>query len=172
MENILVLNDIGTVPPGTVSLIAGIFGLAIGSFLNVVIHRVPLGESIVLPPSHCPGCGHHIRSFDNIPLLSYLFLRGRCRYCEGPIGLRYPGIEFLTGVLFFLIVRSTGLSYELIYLLPLAAALITASMIDLDHMIIPNVITYPGIVLGFAASFLPGGIDPYQSDIGIAVGGG
>ena len=128
------------------------FGLIIGSFLNVVAYRLPRGESIVNPPSHCPGCDAQIKPWDNIPLLSWIFLRGRCRNCATRISPRYPLVELLTGVLFAAVAVSNGLNDDLAVLLPFAAMLIAVADIDLEHRIVPNKILVPMAVYGVAAS--------------------
>ncbi len=128
------------------------FGLIIGSFLNVVSYRVPRGESIVAPPSHCPGCDTPIKPWDNVPLLSWIFLRGRCRSCSERISPRYPLVELLTAVLFVAVALVNGFDAELAVLLPFAAMLITVADIDLEHRIVPNRILLPMAVWGVAAS--------------------
>jgi len=124
-----------------------LFGLIIGSFLNVVIYRVPRRESIILPASHCIGCGAQVKPYDNIPLLSYAILKGRCRNCKQPISLIYPFVELLTGVLFALAFIKDGLSWSLIPDLAFIAAIIALIFIDYNHRILPNVITYPGLAI-------------------------
>src|ERR671918_2621346 len=114
-------------------LIVVLFGLVAGSFLNVVIHRVPRRESVVWPASHCPHCGEAIRPRDNIPLISYLLLRGRCRNCKEPISVRYPAVESLTGLLFGAAAYEFGVSFALFPALILIAALIVLAVIDLEH---------------------------------------
>ena len=132
-------------------IIAGLFGLAIGSFLNVVIWRLPRGESIVSPPSHCPGCDQPIRWFDNIPLFSWIALRGQCRRCKTAIAFRYPLVELTTGVLFVLAAWRWGAHLPTTGIVSAAlAALLAISVIDWDHKIIPDKISKPGIVLAVA----------------------
>ena len=139
-----------------------LFGAVVGSFLNVCVHRMPREESIVTPPSHCPHCNQRIRWVDNIPLVSYLLLRGRCRHCQAKITPRYFLVELLTGVLFLLVwLRLTQWSHAPIqgieflkgpiYWL-LVGGLIVATFIDFEHYIIPNEITYGGILVGLALS--------------------
>ncbi len=130
-------------------------GAVIGSFLNVVIHRVPLEESIVFPHSRCPQCGTAIRPYDNIPVVSWLVLRGRCRGCRAPISARYPAVEALTAILFALTfwLRS-GLTLALPFDLLFVAAIISLVFIDAEHMILPNAITYPGAALALVARLL------------------
>jgi leader peptidase (prepilin peptidase)/N-methyltransferase len=127
-------------------------GLVIGSFLNVVAYRLPRGESLVAPPSHCPGCDTPIKPWDNIPLLSWIFLRGRCRSCSERISPRYPLVELATGVLFGALVVAHGPTDDLVVLLPFAAMLIAVADIDLEHRIVPNRIVVPMAAYGVAAS--------------------
>jgi leader peptidase (prepilin peptidase)/N-methyltransferase len=126
---------------------AGALGLAVGSFLNVVIHRLPRGESIVHPPSRCPACLARIAPWDNVPVLAWLWLRGRCRGCGARISLRYPLIEALTGAVFAAIAATHGAHALTAVLLAFAAALIAAAAIDFDHRIIPDEISLGGLAL-------------------------
>jgi len=123
-----------------------LFGAAVGSFLNVVIHRVPNEESIVFPNSACPKCGKSIKPYDNIPILSWLILRGKCRNCNNTISPRYPAVEFLTALLFTLVYWQIGFSAFLPVGLIFAATMIALIFIDAENMILPNVITYPLLV--------------------------
>jgi len=149
-----------------------IFGSCIGSFLNVCIYRLPNSLSIVSPPSACPGCDTPIRFYDNIPILSYLILRGRCRHCRTTISLRYPLVELMGGGLFAVCVYLRfGLTLESLIMFFFIAALIVITFIDLDHRIIPDVISLPGIPIGFAASFFLPAIGYKASLIGILAGG-
>ena len=132
----------------------GLFGGLIGSFLNVVAHRLPRGESLVSPGSHCPGCGTPVRPYDNVPVLSWLFLRGRCRSCGVRISPRYPLVELLTAAVFVLVVALNGLDEELLLELPFAAALIALAAIDLDHRLLPNKIVYPLAAYGVVATLI------------------
>lgn len=141
---------------GVVVVISAVLGLAIGSFLNVVIWRVPRKLSVVRPPSHCPQCDTPIRTLDNVPLVSWLLLRGKCRHCSNPIPVRYPLVEAGCGALFAAVAARFGWSWELPAYLLLAAALLAISIIDLEHFIVPDRITAPLTVgalglLGFAA---------------------
>ncbi|SNB46204.1 A24 family peptidase [Geobacter sp. DSM 9736] len=156
-----------------------LFGAAVGSFLNVCIWRLPRGESVVFPPSHCPACGTSIRWHDNIPLIGYLLLRGRCRSCGGRISLQYPLVELLNGLLTLFLFLKFGPSLTFLVLSLLLWALVAITFIDLEHQIIPDVISLPGIIAGFAASFAI--LDPLHpsqtvgwlnSLIGIVAGGG
>jgi leader peptidase (prepilin peptidase)/N-methyltransferase len=126
---------------------AGIVGLTIGSFLNVVIWRIPRGESVVRPPSHCPGCDREIGPRDNIPVLSWLLLRGRCRHCGIRISVRYPAVELLTAALFAAVAYRIGLAPELPAYLYLTAAGVALAAIDLDHRRLPNALTLPSYVV-------------------------
>lgn len=129
-------------------ILSFIFGSIIGSFLNVCIYRLPREESIVYPGSRCTSCKESISFYNNIPILSYLFLKGKCSNCGERISAKYPLVEILTGVLFLSTVFTYGLSIETLFLLIFISSLIAITFIDLEHMIIPNVITYPGIVVG------------------------
>ena len=131
------------VPQWYTVLCGAIVGLLVGSFLNVVIWRVPRGESIVRPPSACPGCGTAIRSRDNVPVLSWAILRGRCRDCSAPISRRYPLVEALTGLLFALVVWHFGVTWAALAFLYLTAIGIALTLIDLDTRRLPNAIVLP-----------------------------
>ena len=146
-------------------------GLAIGSFLNVCIYRLPRGESVVHPPSRCPSCGRGLRWFENVPVLGYLLLGGRCRTCRAAVSPMYPIVEAGTALLFLLQYWQLGWQPVLGVRLVFVAAMIALFVIDLQHRILPNVITLPGVVIGVAASLLfePGW---RASLIGVAVGGG
>jgi leader peptidase (prepilin peptidase) / N-methyltransferase len=135
-------------------LVSGLLGLIAGSFLNVVIHRVPLRQSVVWPASHCPACGEPIGPRDNVPLLSYVVLRGRCRNCKARISARYPLVEGLTGVLFAGAAYEFGLGLDLLSALALILALIALSGTDLEHRLLPNAIVGPAALVGFTLSVL------------------
>src|SRR5215831_6262031 len=124
----------------------GVVGAVIGSFLNVVIHRIPREQSIVFPNSACPHCRAAIKPYDNVPVLSYAILRGRCRNCGTAISIRYPAVEALTALLFAAVAWHDGLSFALAFDLAFVAAIIVLIFIDAEHMILPNAITYPGIL--------------------------
>jgi len=126
-------------------------GLVVGSFLNVVIHRVPRGESIVRPGSRCPRCGRPIRPVENVPVLSYLALRGRCRGCRARISPRYPLVELATGLLFAAVAWRHGAGPETLLWMPFAAGLLAAALIDLDHRIIPDGVSLGGLAVGLVA---------------------
>jgi len=151
---------------------ACLFGLCIGSFLNVCIFRLPAGKSIVRPGSMCLQCGEPIAFFDNVPVLSYLMLRGRCRKCSTPISMRYPLVELLTGLFAVITVLRYGVSAGGLMIFAFIAVMLTITFIDIDHRIIPNVITLPGIPLFFAAALLVPQVSWQDSLIGILVGGG
>ena len=135
-------------------LVSGLLGLIAGSFLNVVIHRVPLRQSVVWPASHCPACGEPIEPRDNVPLLSYVVLRGRCRTCKARISARYPLVEGLTGVLFAGAAYEFGLGLDLLSALALILALIALAGTDLEHRLLPNAIVGPAALVGFTLSVL------------------
>lgn len=153
------------------AILVALVGLAIGSFVNVVIHRLPRGQSIVFPPSACPRCGARIRWYDNIPLAGWLMLRGRCRDCHEPVSLRYPLVEFVTMAAFLACYWRFGLEWLLVPRLLLTTALVALFAIDLEHQLLPNAITVPGIVVGVLFSLaLPPGLR--DSLVGVALGGG
>lgn len=157
-----------------------IFGLIIGSFLNVCIYRLPRELSIVTPSSACPKCNSPIKPWDNIPILSYIFLRGKCRKCGEKISIRYPAVELLNGLSYLLVFQFFGLGWHLLPLFAFVSSMIVITLIDLDFQIIPDVITFPGIIIGLlSASFLLP--DPFtlntkvgffNSIIGLLLGGG
>jgi leader peptidase (prepilin peptidase) / N-methyltransferase len=152
---------------------AFVFGAVIGSFLNVCIYRLPKGLSIVDPPSHCFHCKTPVRPIDNIPLLSYLLLRGRCHHCGTPFSARYFAVELLTGVIAVALLHHFGVTPTLFLYFAFAAALIVVTFIDVDYLIIPDAISLPGIGVGLTASFLFEGMPtPIESAIGIVLGGG
>lgn len=131
--------------------IAFLFGLLIGSFLNVVAYRLPRGESLVSPPSHCPACGKPVRPRDNIPVLGWLLLHGRCRDCGEPFSWRYPAVELLTGVLYALVIATQDQAIDIVLGLCLVTALIPITLIDLDVRRIPDKITAPAAVAALVA---------------------
>jgi leader peptidase (prepilin peptidase)/N-methyltransferase len=135
-------------------VLAGIVGAVVGSFLNVVIHRLPRGESLVHPRSRCPSCGTQIAEYDNVPIVSWLVLRGRCRHCGAPISPRYPLVELLTALTFAAVVLVRGFDNDLILELPFVAALIALAGIDFDHKLLPNKIVYPLAAYGLIATLL------------------
>ena len=155
-----------------IPIFAFLFGSLVGSFLNVCIHRLPREESIVFPSSHCPACQVPIRPWDNIPILSFLLLRGRCRACGQPIAWRYPLVEGLTALLFAATVSRFGVTPLAATLLVFVAALTVITFIDLDHQIIPNIITLPGIPLGILAGLVLGEPPLLDRIIGALAGAG
>lgn len=144
----------------------------LGSFYNVLIHRLPEHESIVHPGSHCPRCGHPIAFYDNVPILSYLALRGRCRHCGASISVRYPLVEALTGVLALFLFRRYGLTPQFAIEFVLVSLLVVITFIDLDRYLIPDQLSLPGIVIGFACSFFTPRLNWIDSLLGILIGGG
>ncbi len=128
--------------------LAAVLGAVVGSFLNVVIHRLPRGESIVHPGSRCPSCGHAIKPWHNVPVLAWLWLRGRCRECKAPISARYPFVEALTALLFAVVAQRFGATPMALVWMAFGAALLAAGAIDFDHRIIPDEISVGGLVLG------------------------
>jgi leader peptidase (prepilin peptidase)/N-methyltransferase len=159
-----------TAQPIEITIVA-LFGLAIGSFLNVVIHRLPRGGSLISPGSRCPSCGYALGAFDNIPVVSYLALGGRCRKCRTPISPRYPIVELVTALVFVAHYFVFGWTPLLAVRLLFAASMVALFAIDLEHHLLPDAITLPGIAVGLVASlFLPPGIR--DALIGTLVGGG
>ena len=155
------------------AVLAGIFGAIIGSFLNVVAYRLPRGESLSHPPSRCPNCGAPVKPYDNIPVLSWLLLRGRCRNCANPISARYPIVEAGTGLLCALVVIVKGAEAEAIIGIVLVFILVPVTLIDLDTTTIPNKITYPGFVVGvILVAVLLGTDELLESLIASALAGG
>ena len=156
--------------PTHLALLA-VVGLAVGSFLNVCIHRLPRGQSLNSPPSRCPHCDYQLRWFDNIPLVSYALLAGRCRKCRTRISIRYPIVELLTMGLFVLHGVVFGWTALLVPRLVFACAMVVLFAIDLEHHLLPNAITLPGVAVGLIAStVLPPGI--IDALIGVLIGGG
>ncbi len=151
---------------------AFILGAVIGSFLNVCIYRIPAGESVVHPRSRCPRCQTTIRWYHNLPVISWILLKGRCAYCGSAFSIRYPSIEALTGGLFALFLYRFGPHPITLVAWLLVAALVAISFIDLDHQIIPDVISLPGIPIGFLCSFVIPWVSWQSSLLGILLGGG
>ena len=146
------------------------FGLAVGSFANVCIYRLPRKESVVFPGSHCPACSSAVRPLDNIPIISYIVLRGKCRDCATRISPIYPAIEMVTAILLLAGILKFGLTFEFLVYLVVAPALVIITAIDIEHQIIPDVITLPGMVLGLAVGTYTIG---YAASLtGFFVGGG
>ncbi len=153
-------------------LFSFLLGLCLGSFLNVCIYRIPAGESIINPPSRCPFCKEHIRFYDNIPVLSYIILRGRCRSCGGKISIQYPVVEISEALFSYILFIKFGLSIEYIAYLAFISSLIVITFIDLRHMIIPDIISIPGIIAGIVSSIILPHIHIIDSIIGLVAGGG
>ena len=135
-------------------IFAGLFGACIGSFLNVVIHRLPRGQSLVAPPSRCPRCGYWLKWYDNIPIAGWLLLGGRCRECKNRISIQYPIVELITALLFVFVVWLTPPGPLLFSRLLFVCLLIPLFAIDLEHQILPNQLTIPGLAAGFLLSFI------------------
>lgn len=157
---------------GTLLLVVGVFGALVGSFLNVCIYRLPREESVAWPASHCPQCRHSIAPYDNIPVLSYLVLGGRCRACRNPIPLRYPLVEVANALGWVAIVWYFGLTAPAALYALFFSAMLVITGTDLSHTIIPDSVTLPGMVIGLvgAATILPVGL--LNSVLGVVVGGG
>jgi leader peptidase (prepilin peptidase) / N-methyltransferase len=154
------------------SVSAGLFGLIVGSFLNVLAHRLPRGESVVSPGSHCPACGAGILARDNIPVVSWLLLGGRCRTCRAPISARYPMMELTNGVLWALVFLKAPQWPELLGGVFFASACLALAAIDLEFQILPDRITLTGIAIGILLSFFSKTRTPLAALLGAAVGGG
>ena len=150
-----------------------IYGLIAGSFINVCIYRIPSGKSIISPPSACPKCKNFIKWYDNIPFLSFILLKGRCRKCGNKISLRYPIVELLTGMLFILFFLKFGLEKTYFFYIIIAGYLITLAFIDIDKQIVPDEIILLMIITGFAAGIfeLRQGINIFDGLIGAGAGG-
>lgn len=151
---------------------AGLFGLVVGSFLNVLIHRLPRGESLVRPASHCPACGAPIHATDNLPVLSWLLLRGRCRVCRVRISPRYPAVELANGALWALLFWRAPTLPEFLSGAFLISACLALLLIDAEFFLLPDAITLTGIAVGIGLSFFPAGRTPLQSLTGVALGAG
>jgi leader peptidase (prepilin peptidase) / N-methyltransferase len=151
---------------------AFIFGAVVGSFLNVCVFRIPLNNSIVKPLSQCPHCHHPIRFYDNIPIISYIILRGKCRDCSGKISWRYPLVELITAVLALLLFIKFGLTWQFLVFFIFNAVLIVITFIDLDHQIIPDILSLPGIPIFFLAAIFIVQVPWDEALIGLLIGGG
>lgn len=149
-----------------------LLGAAIGSFLNVCIYRIPAEESIVRPASRCPSCGQPIRFYDNIPIISFLILQAKCRDCGAKISWRYPLVELLTGLMAWLLFLKFGISLNFLVYFIFTAVLIIITFIDIDHQIIPDVLSLPGIPIFFLAAVFIVGLPWLEALIGLLVGGG
>ena len=159
-------------PPPLLYLYAALLGAMVGSYLNVVVYRVPLGLSTVRPRSRCPYCDGGIRALDNIPILSYLVLRGRCRSCGAPISARYPTVEAATALLFAACALRFGASWALIPAFVLVSLLVALALIDFDHFLLPDRLTLPGIVVGLALQPLNPLSTLLEALIGVVAGAG
>ncbi len=155
-----------------IALMSFIFGACIGSFLNVVIHRMPEGQSIVSPPSHCPACNHAIPIYCNLPIISFLLLKGKCRFCKAPISIRYPLVELVTGLLALGLFFNFGLTPTALFYFIFGAVLIAISFIDLDHQIIPDKLSLPGIVIFSTSCLFVPQMRFYSVIWGVLAGGG
>ncbi len=153
-------------------VVSVVFGALIGSFLNVCIVRLPKEESIVFPGSHCPRCGHPIRFYDNIPIFSYLLLKGKCRHCGASISVQYPLVEGFTALSSLFLFMTFGISLSYLFYFCFVAALIVITVIDLYHQIIPDVISLPGIGVGLLGSLVIPRNTFFDSLVGVIVGGG
>lgn len=160
------------IPPAIALVFSALFGLCVGSFLNVVIGRLPAGRSIVRPGSSCPRCGSLIAWYDNLPIVSFLLLRARCRSCRESISWRYPTVELLCAVLFVMAYVRFGPGLHLASALVLLSALVAITGIDLDHQIIPDLLSLPGVAFGLLLSLAPGAIGWKASVLGVLVGAG
>ncbi len=159
-------------PNGLILSTAFTFGACIGSFLNVCIWRLPESKSIVTPASKCPRCNTPIRFYDNIPIISYIFLKGKCRTCREPISIRYPLVEFLTGLVAMATTIKFGISVESLIYFIFIAALIVTTFIDIDHQIIPDSISLPGIPIGVLSCLAIDSLQFKDSLLGVLIGGG
>ena len=158
---------------GTFGVVAaGVLGLLVGSFLNVVAHRLPRDESLAFPGSRCPACGAAIRAWDNVPLLSWIFLGGRCRACRGRISVRYPALELANAVLWLLVFRVAPAWCDFLTGAFLCSAGLALLVIDADFQILPDAITLPGIAVGLALSFGSLRRTPLEAVLGAALGAG
>ncbi|MBU1172160.1 MAG: prepilin peptidase [Proteobacteria bacterium] len=149
-----------------------VYGLCIGSFMNVCIYRIPAKESLIRPRSSCPNCGVPIKFYDNIPVISFLFLLGKCRSCKKSISIRYPLVELFTGLLWLLCYMKFGFTGECITLIIFLSTLVVITFIDMDHRIIPDIISLPGIPLFFLLSVYFTTMGWKESLFGILLGGG
>ena len=161
-----------SIDPLSGSIASFLLGLIVGSFLNVCIYRIPKGESIVFPSSKCTQCGNSLKWYHNIPVASYLALRGRCAFCGKPISFVYPLVELCMGLLSLALFAKFGWSWTFLFLFLFLAALVVVTFIDLQLQIIPDVISLPGIAVGFGSSFLRPELSVWDSLIGIVAGGG
>ena len=152
--------------------VAFVLGSIVASFANVCIHRLPLRQSVVYPASRCPSCQHPLRPWHNLPIISFVALRGRCAFCQARISWRYPLVESLGGLLYLLGYHQLGLSVNAVAYALLVTALLVVSFIDLAYMIIPDAVTLPGLAVGVAVGLLPSSIGFANAVAGACLGGG
>lgn len=164
------IENISQLPPWTFSPIGLVYGLMVGSFANVCISRLPKKQSVIFPASHCPKCNKPIYVTDNIPLISYILLKGQCRNCKQKISLTYPAIELVTGLLMAVVFYRFGFSWECLIFAIVVPALVIVTAIDIKHQVIPDAITLPGIIFGLIAGSYMNGI--WVSFLGLLLGGG
>lgn len=164
------LQDLADAAPAVMLVVVGLLGLVIGSFLNVVIVRVPEHRSLMHPRSACPRCSAQLSWYDNIPVLSFLVLRGRCRACAEPISWRYPAVEAITAMALGLAYLAFGPTTDFVVSSVLLTTLIAITAIDLQHLLIPDVITLPGILVGLVANIATGRISWRESVVGTVLG--
>ena len=159
-----------------IEIISFLYGICVGSFLNVCICRIPIGKSIIFPGSACMACQNPVKFYDNLPILSYILLKGKCRTCKAPFSIRYPLTEFLTGLSALFVYYKFGLSLDALLYFIFIAMLIVITFIDIDHQIIPDVISLPGIPIGVLFAALSRNQEIWgaliESLIGILAGGG
>ncbi|HEV8711270.1 MAG TPA: A24 family peptidase [Candidatus Binatia bacterium] len=160
------------ISPGVVAAVTFLFGAVLGSFLNVCIYRLPLHESIVFPASHCRACSTPLTWYDNLPLASYLLRRGRCRFCGASFSFRYFLVELLTALLAVALVYRFGLTVTTAGYFIFSAALVVITFIDLDHQIIPDVVSLPGAAAGVVFSLVSPALSLWNSLIGLVIGAG
>ncbi len=149
---------------------AGVFGTLIGSYLNVVVYRVPRGLSTFRPRSRCPGCNRNIAWYDNLPVISYLVLKARCRHCQSPISLRYPAVELSTGLLFATAFACFGWTASTLIAFVLVSLLLSLALIDQEHLLLPDAVTLPGLIVGLAVSPFSGITTPASAGLGALLG--
>jgi leader peptidase (prepilin peptidase)/N-methyltransferase len=155
-----------------IPIIVFVFGAVIGSFLNVCIYRIPRSKSIVKPNSFCPNCEKPIKFYDNIPIVSYILLGGKCRHCGAKISMRYPFVELMTAVIFLMCYHRWGLSYESFIQMFFVSLLIVISVIDYDFQIIPDILSIGGLVLGLLIAIVRPGFQFMDAFYGVLIGGG
>ncbi|MDH3402265.1 MAG: prepilin peptidase [Acidobacteriota bacterium] len=154
------------------ALAAALAGLVVGSYLNVVVHRLPRGLSTISPRSACPACGAELRALDNVPVASYLWLRGRCRSCGARISVRYPLVELATAALFVGCVLTFGPRPQALAAAVFCALLLPLALIDLEHLLLPDKLTFPGMAAGLALQPWIDGVTLLDAVLGMLVGAG